>query len=113
MRTTETTARSEALEKAILGIHRQFGAGSIQRLDGSIADLVGDPISSGSLGLDLALGVGGYPRGRMVEIYGPEASGKTTLALQAIASAATKPNSHMLLKYKLCNSGLYISIYID
>ncbi len=87
MRTTETTARSEALEKAILGIHRQFGAGSIQRLDGSIADLVGDPISSGSLGLDLALGVGGYPRGRMVEIYGPEASGKTTLALQAIASA--------------------------
>lgn len=87
MRTTETTGRAEALEKAILGIHRQFGVGSIQRLDGSIADLVGDPISSGSLGLDLALGVGGYPRGRMVEIYGPEASGKTTLALQAIASA--------------------------
>ena len=87
MRSTDTSARAEALEKAISGIHRQFGAGSIQRLDGSVADMTGDPISSGSLGLDLALGVGGYPRGRMVEIYGPEASGKTTLALQAIASA--------------------------
>lgn len=87
MRSNEQTAQAEALEKAILGIQRQFGAGSIQRLDGSVADKVGDPISTGSLGLDLALGVGGIPRGRMVEIYGPEASGKTTLALQAIASA--------------------------
>lgn len=87
MTNTENTAQAEALEKAILGIQRQFGAGSIQRLDGSVADMVGDPISTGSLGLDLALGIGGIPRGRMVEIYGPEASGKTTLALQAIASA--------------------------
>ena len=89
MRSTENTntAKAEALDKAILGIQRQFGAGSIQRLDGSVADMTGKPISSGSLGLDLALGVGGYPRGRVVEIYGPEASGKTTLALQAIASA--------------------------
>ena len=87
MKSTENTAQAEALEKAIMGIHRQFGVGSIQRLDGSIADMVGNPISTGSLGLDLALGVGGYPRGRVVEIYGPEASGKTTLALQAIASA--------------------------
>lgn len=87
MKRTDNTAQAEALEKAILGIQRQFGAGSLQRLDGSVAEMAGEPISTGSLGLDLALGIGGLPRGRMVEIYGPEASGKTTLALQAIASA--------------------------
>lgn len=75
-----------ALDGAIQAIQRQYGAGAILRLDGSVAEHVGAPISTGSHGLDLALGVGGLPRGRMVEIYGPEASGKTTLALQAIAS---------------------------
>ena len=87
MSNAEMTAQAKALEKAILGIQKQFGAGSIQRLDGSVVDDIGEPISTGSLGLDLALGVGGIPRGRMIEIYGPEASGKTTLALQCIASA--------------------------
>ncbi|MCB9761928.1 MAG: recombinase RecA [Alphaproteobacteria bacterium] len=76
-----------ALEDAIKSIHKQYGAGSILRLDGSVAEDVGTPISTGSLGLDHALGIGGLPRGRMVEVFGPEASGKTTLALQAIAAA--------------------------
>jgi len=77
----------KAVEKALGGIHRQFGAGSVMRLgDRAFVDLE-DSISTGSLGLDLALGVGGLPAGRMIEIYGPEASGKTTLALHAIASA--------------------------
>lgn len=75
-----------ALENAISAIQRQYGAGAVLRLDGSVAEHVRAPISTGSHGLDIALGVGGLPRGRMVEIYGPEASGKTTLALHAIAS---------------------------
>ena len=75
-----------ALEDAISAIQRQYGVGAVLRLDGSVAEQVGAPISTGSHGLDRALGVGGLPRGRMVEIYGPEASGKTTLALHAIAA---------------------------
>lgn len=81
-----TSDQMTALEAAIRSIHKQYGAGSILRLDGGVAEQVGSPISTGSLGLDIALGVGGLPRGRMVEIFGPEASGKTTLALHAIAS---------------------------
>jgi recombination protein RecA len=76
-----------AVEKALGDIHRRFGAGAVMRLgEGAIVD-VEDSISTGSIGLDLALGVGGFPAGRMIEIYGPEASGKTTLALHAIAAA--------------------------
>lgn len=78
--------RSNALNAALSQIERQFGKGSVMRLGdpGLIPDI--DVISTGSLGLDIALGVGGLPRGRIIEIYGPEASGKTTLALQTIAS---------------------------
>ena len=81
-----TDDRSKALSAALLQIERQFGKGSVMRLGdaGAIPDI--DVISTGSIGLDLALGVGGLPRGRVVEIYGPEASGKTTLTLQTIAS---------------------------
>lgn len=77
--------KKKALSAALSQIERQFGKGSVMRLgDGSgIRDL--EVISTGSLGLDIALGVGGLPRGRVVEIYGPEASGKTTLTLQTIA----------------------------
>lgn len=76
-----------AVDGAIMNINKAFGAGSVFRLDGStVVETVGSPISTGSLGLDLALGTGGLPRGRVIEVYGPEASGKTTLALQAIAS---------------------------
>lgn len=79
--------RKKALSAALGQIERQFGKGSVMRLGDSdkIADV--DVIPTGSLGLDLALGVGGLPRGRVVEIYGPEASGKTTLTLQVIAQA--------------------------
>jgi recombination protein RecA len=78
--------RLKALDIAISQIEKQFGKGAIMRLG---ADTIPEVpvISSGSIGLDLALGVGGYPRGRVVEIYGPESSGKTTLALTAIAEA--------------------------
>lgn len=77
--------RSKALGDALAQIDRQFGNGSVMRLGDASASKDVDSISTGSLGLDIALGVGGLPRGRVVEIYGPEASGKTTLTLQAIA----------------------------
>lgn len=78
--------RTKALDAALTQIERAFGKGSIMRM-GARADEKVDVIPSGSLGLDLALGIGGLPRGRVVEIYGPESSGKTTLALHAIAEA--------------------------
>ena len=79
--------RSKALAAALSQIEKQFGKGSIMRMGDT--DVAGDiqAISTGSLGLDIALGIGGLPRGRVVEIYGPESSGKTTLTLSAIAQA--------------------------
>ncbi|GMB08385.1 recombination protein RecA [Thermolongibacillus altinsuensis] len=76
--------RQAALEQALKQIEKQFGKGSIMRL-GEQTDRQISTVSSGSLALDIALGVGGYPRGRIIEIYGPESSGKTTVALHAIA----------------------------
>ena len=78
--------KNKALENALGLIERNFGSGSIMRLgDNKSVDI--EAISTGSLGLDIALGIGGLPKGRIVEIYGPESSGKTTLALQVVASA--------------------------
>ncbi len=79
--------KMKALAQALGAIEKQFGKGSIMRLGERGEEAPIAVIPSGSIGLDLALGVGGYPRGRVVEIYGPESSGKTTLALQAIAEA--------------------------
>ncbi|MDR2413335.1 MAG: recombinase RecA [Rickettsiales bacterium] len=82
-------AKNPALESALAQIQKQFGRDAIMKMgDGSQQNI--DAISSGSLGLDIALGIGGYPRGRIVEIYGPESSGKTTLALHAVAEAQKK-----------------------
>ncbi|HEX15562.1 MAG TPA: recombinase RecA [Deltaproteobacteria bacterium] len=78
--------REKALEVAVSQIERQFGKGTIMRL-GEASQVEVQTISTGSLGLDIALGVGGLPRGRVVEIFGPEASGKTTLALHVVAEA--------------------------
>jgi recombination protein RecA len=78
--------RQRALEAALTQIDRAFGKGSVMKLGGN-SKLEIESISSGSLGLDIALGVGGLPRGRVVEIYGPESSGKTTLALHVVAEA--------------------------
>jgi recombination protein RecA len=79
--------RKKALAAALGQIEKQFGKGSVMRLGDATATYDVETISTGSLGLDVALGVGGLPRGRVVEIYGPEASGKTTLTLQVIAEA--------------------------
>ena len=79
--------KQKALEMAINQIERQFGKGSIMRLGEANARLSVDVIPTGALSLDMALGVGGMPRGRVVEIYGPESSGKTTVALHIIAEA--------------------------
>ncbi|TQV75534.1 recombinase RecA [Aliikangiella marina] len=76
--------RKQALNAALSQIERQFGKGSVMRLGEAQAQKI-DTISTGSLGLDVALGIGGLPKGRVIEIYGPESSGKTTLTLQAIA----------------------------
>jgi recombination protein RecA len=78
--------RNKALSAALGQIEKQFGKGSVMRLGDVRAATNVQTISSGSLGLDLALGIGGLPRGRIIEIYGPESSGKTTLTLQAIAN---------------------------
>jgi len=79
------TEKQKALQAALAQIEKQFGKGTIMRLgEGEVIDEI-EVVSTGSLGLDIALGVGGLPRGRVVEIYGPESSGKTTLTLQVIA----------------------------
>ena len=79
--------KSKALDAAVTQIERAFGKGSIMRMGARTQDEQIEVIPSGSLGLDIALGVGGLPRGRIIEVYGPESSGKTTLALHAIAEA--------------------------
>ncbi len=86
-RRREVDERQRALEAAIAQIERAFGKGSVMRLGQSDQKIEIETISTGSLGLDIALGVGGLPRGRIVEIFGPESSGKTTLALHVVAEA--------------------------
>src|SRR5262245_3428637 len=81
------SARDKAIELAVTTIEKQFGKGSIMRLGEELAAPEVRVVPTGSLGLDIALGVGGLPRGRVVEVYGPESSGKTTLALHVISQA--------------------------
>ncbi|MEZ2145456.1 recombinase RecA [Bradyrhizobium sp. DN5] len=82
--------KSKALAAALSQIERQFGKGSVMKLGKSDRSMDIEAVSSGSLGLDIALGIGGLPKGRIVEIYGPESSGKTTLALHTVAEAQKK-----------------------
>ncbi len=82
--------KSKALDAALSQIERNFGKGSIMRLGKNNKSMDVETVSTGSLGLDIALGIGGLPRGRVVEIYGPELSGKTTLALHCLAEAQKK-----------------------
>jgi recombination protein RecA len=82
--------KQKALDAALAHIEKHFGKGSIMRLGQNDRSIDVEAISSGSLGLDIALGIGGLPRGRVIEIYGPESSGKTTLALHVIAEAQKK-----------------------
>ena len=82
----ELKEKNKSLDAAISQIDQNFGKGSVMRL-GQQQDLDIEAVSTGSLSLDLALGIGGLPKGRIIEIYGPESSGKTTLALQVVAEA--------------------------
>ena len=83
----ERTEKSRAIDLALSQIEKQFGKGSIMRLGAWDLTTGMEAVSSGSLSLDVALGIGGYPRGRVIEIFGPESSGKTTLSLHAIAES--------------------------
>ena len=77
--------KSKALDAALAQIERSFGKGSIMRLGVNEQVVEIETVSTGSLGLDIALGVGGLPKGRIIEIYGPESSGKTTMALHTVS----------------------------
>src|SRR5947207_1318126 len=86
----EGSERKRALEAALSQIDRAFGKGSVMKLGQREKAVDADAVSTGSLGLDIALGIGGLPRGRVIEVYGPESSGKTTLALHAVAEVQKK-----------------------
>ena len=90
MQDKRTADRQKALDSALAQIERQFGKGSIMKLgkDSPVAEI--EATSTGSLGLDIALGIGGLPKGRIIEIYGPESSGKTTLTLHVVAEEQKK-----------------------
>ena len=85
----DNSEKRKALDAAMSQIEKQFGKGSVMKL-GDFKETSVDAISTGALNLDIALGIGGIPRGRIIEIYGPESSGKTTLALHAVAEAQKK-----------------------
>jgi recombination protein RecA len=86
----QNTDRKRALEAALSQIDRAFGKGSVMKLGARDLGVATDAVSTGSLGLDIALGIGGLPRGRVIEVYGPESSGKTTLALHVVAEIQKK-----------------------
>ena len=79
--------RKKALAAALIQIEKQFGKGSVMRMGDGTAVRDIEAVSTGSLTLDIALGIGGIPKGRIIEIYGPESSGKTTMTLQCVAEA--------------------------
>lgn len=111
--------KMKALDAAISNIEKQFGKGSVMKLGESTANLNVECIPTGSLSLDIALGIGGVPKGRVVEIYGPESSGKTTVALHMVAEvqkrggiAGLLMQSMLWILYMLRILGLILIIYI-
>lgn len=97
---TAADSRDEALSKALKEIEKQYGKGAVMKLgDRGAVDV--DAISSGSIKIDEALGIGGFPKGRIIEIYGPESSGKTTLALHAIAEVQKRAVVQLLSTLKM------------
>lgn len=102
--------KTKALDAALSQIERAFGKGSIMRLGQNDKVVEIETVSTGSLSLDIALGVGGLPKGRIVEIYGPESSGKTTLALHTIAEAQKRAvSAHSLMR----NMRLILSMHAN
>ena len=95
--TPSAKEKVKALDLALQQIEKQFGKGAIMKLGEESANIAIETISTGSIGLDMALGVGGVPRGRIVEIYGPESSGKTTLALTIIANAQRQGGNAVMI----------------
>ena len=91
MMADERVGKSKAIDVALTQIEKQFGKGSIMRLGDRIDSTGVRSISTGSISFDAALGVGGFPKGRVVEIFGPESSGKTTLTLQIVAESQVAP----------------------
>ena len=111
--------KMKALDAAISNIEKQFGKGSVMKLGESTANLNVECIPTGSLSLDIALGIGGVPKGRVVEIYGPESSGKTTVALHMVAEVQKEAvlqvllmQSMLLILYMLRILVLILIIYI-
>ena len=98
--------KAKALESALAQIERQFGKGSIMKLGQNNAVMDVEAISTGSLGLDIALGIGGLPKGRIIEIYGPESSGKTTLTLHVVAEAQKKAAEAMQMELSKVTGGI-------
>ena len=94
--------RKRALEAALSQIDRAFGKGSVMKLGSRDLGLATDAVSTGSLGLDIALGIGGLPRGRVIEIYGPESSGKTTLALHVGGRGPEEGRHRRLCRCRTC-----------
>ena len=111
----DNSEKRKALDAAMGQIEKQFGKGSVMKL-GEFKSLNVDSISTGALNLDVALGIGGIPRGRIVEIYGPESSGKTTLALHAVAEAQKKGGEAAFIDAEHALDPVYakkIGVYID
>ncbi len=94
--------RKRALEAALSQIDRAFGKGSVMKLGSRDLGLETDTVSTGSLGLDIALGIGGLPRGRVIEIYGPESSGKTTLGAACRGRGAEEGRHRRLYRRRTC-----------
>lgn len=95
--TTEQRQKMEAITLGVKAVEKRYGRGTVMRMGDNQARIIIESFSSGSIGLDMALGVGGYPRGRVVEIYGPEAGGKTTMALHAVASAQKRGGNALFI----------------